>query len=126
MSAARRTIALVDDDLVYLEVMRQLLEDEGYDVLSCSDWREAYRNIKATPPDLLILDIRMHGAPDWYVFDEVIADTELARIPRIVCSALVPDLRWTDPSVAASRYHPLPKPFDLDELLGLVHKLLSV
>jgi CheY-like chemotaxis protein len=124
-SAVRPTIAVVDDDPDFLDVLRALLEGEGYAVVTCSAWQDALATLRAAQPDLLILDVRMHGAPDWYVFDEVIADPALAGAPRIVCSALWPDTRWSDPGVALERYHPLPKPFDLDALVALVRRLLG-
>jgi DNA-binding NtrC family response regulator len=123
-SATSQSIAVVDDDQELLDLLGGVLRDEGYAIVLCRDWRTAYATLRAAPPDLLILDIRMHGAPDWFVFDEVIADPVLALIPRIVCSALVPVEQWSGPAAASGRYVPLVKPFDLEELLGLVRQLL--
>src|SRR5215467_12102111 len=52
-------IALVDDDKNILTSVSMLLEQEGYHVRTFSDGASALAGLTATPPDLVILDIKM-------------------------------------------------------------------
>jgi two-component system, OmpR family, response regulator ChvI len=52
-------IALVDDDKNILTSVSMLLEQEGYHVRTYSDGASALTGLTATPPDLVILDIKM-------------------------------------------------------------------
>ena len=52
-------VALVDDDENILTSLSMALEAEGFDVRTYSDSLEALRALKAAPPDLVVLDIKM-------------------------------------------------------------------
>jgi two-component system response regulator ChvI len=53
------TIALVDDDHNILTSVSIALEAEGYRVMTYSDGFSALQGFKTSPPDLVILDIKM-------------------------------------------------------------------
>ena len=53
------TIALVDDDRNILTSVSIALEGEGYAVRTYPDGAAALTALQATPPDLVILDIKM-------------------------------------------------------------------
>jgi two-component system response regulator ChvI len=52
-------IALVDDDRNILTSVSMALEAEGYEVNTYSDGEDGYKGISSTPPDLVVLDIKM-------------------------------------------------------------------
>ena len=52
-------IALVDDDKNILASVSMLLEQEGYHIRTFSDGASALTALTASPPDLVILDIKM-------------------------------------------------------------------
>lgn len=54
-------ILVVDDDKVLTQLIRQLLEDEGYKVNIAYNGEEAYRHIKDPECRGMLLDIRMPG-----------------------------------------------------------------
>src|SRR5271163_692591 len=54
-----QTIALVDDDKNILTSVTITLEAEGFKVKTYADGAEALRGLTATPPDLVVLDIKM-------------------------------------------------------------------
>ena len=76
---ARSLIAVVNDAVPFLEVMEQLLEEEGYRVLTMNDAGQAYPGIKRQRPELVILDIRL-GDPDagWRVLELLRLDPALS------------------------------------------------
>ena len=123
-----RRIAVIDDDAVFVELMHDLLANgEGYDVVSTSHWPQGLEFIKETQPDLVILDLMMgREQVGWAVLDLLHDDPATATIPVILCSAAAPALqqcarRPAGPGVVES----VAKPFDVDELLGVIERLLA-
>lgn len=54
-----KTILVVDDEVFYLDVMRDILEYEGYTVLTATGGHEAFDIVAENKIDLIITDIRM-------------------------------------------------------------------
>lgn len=59
MEKKRKKILVVDDDENHLTTTRELLEDEGYDVVVHQNGFGATSCICANQPDLVLLDINM-------------------------------------------------------------------
>jgi CheY-like chemotaxis protein len=55
----RKTILVVDDDENHRFLCREVLSDEGYDVMLAKDGKEALERVEQKTPDLVILDIVM-------------------------------------------------------------------
>jgi CheY-like chemotaxis protein len=121
----RKTIVVVNDSPELLELMKELLEDEGYRTIVCADATQAYRLVKDTRPNLLILDARMSDLPRWYVLDAVKLDPETASIPVLICSAAVREIQEAEGRLRAHGCEVLLKPFDLSELLEKVQRLTT-
>ncbi len=71
--AARRTILVVEDEVMLLQILAEELEDLGYRVLATMRGDEALKQLQAATLgiDLLITDIRLPGALDgWTVAEE--------------------------------------------------------
>ena len=54
-----QTILIVDDDEATLEVMSDVLSDEGYEVVSTSSGQEALRITQTQPVDVILTDLKM-------------------------------------------------------------------
>jgi twitching motility two-component system response regulator PilH len=81
-------IAVVNDDTAFLNLMYELLTDEGYSCFLHIVGSTAYEKIRDEMPDLVILDVRMDEPESgWHVFDLLKLDPETHDIPVIVCSA---------------------------------------
>ena len=125
--AQNRRIAVIDDDAVFVELMHDLLGNgEGYDVVSTSHWPNSVEFIKATCPDLVILDLMMgREQTGWAVLDLLRSDPVTAAIPVILCSAAAPALRQYSPGGSRHAVETVAKPFDVDDLLGVIERLLD-
>src|SRR5579859_2190824 len=90
----RARIAVINDDTTFLELMRQLLEEEeNYEVLICREWSSVYDFVKAQRPDLVIQDIRIGGEEHgWTILNLLTLDPETRPMPMIVCSAAIQSL----------------------------------
>jgi two-component system response regulator MprA len=114
------TILVVDDDPKILSVLGRGLRFEGYNVHLAADGQEALRIARATPPDLVVLDVMMPG------MDGLEIARRLRRgmsVPILMLTArdAIPD-RIAGLDSGADDY--LIKPFDFDELLARVRALL--
>jgi two-component system, NtrC family, sensor kinase len=111
---------VVDDDPDVREVIRMLLEDEGYEVSSCGDGSRAWELMHADPqPDLVILDLMLPRMDGWELRSRQRAHSALAKIPVIAISA--------DNSPKAAAIHAnafLHKPVRASDLLDTVDRVL--
>lgn len=125
---ARPRITVVNDNPEFLELMSAILdEDAGYLVTLFHGEETSIAEIAASDPDLVIVDLLLGGASGWEIVTLARADARLAEIPVVVCSADVTGLR--DRAAELERIgnvHVLVKPFALDEVTGLVERLIGV
>jgi CheY-like chemotaxis protein len=114
-------VAVINDDTAFLELMDELLLEEGYEAHCYKEGVAAYEQVRELDPDVIILDIRM-GNPEsgWQVLALFKLDRVLSKKPIIVCSAAVSELQAHAPYLQSKGCLMLAKPFDLDELLGLL------
>ncbi len=114
-------IAVANDDTDFLALMGELLRDEGYRVSIHRVAKNAYDELKAALPDLVVLDIHME-TPEagWTLLELLTLEPTLSKIPVVVCSADVVALRAKTENLRAHGCDILEKPFDLDDLLEKV------
>lgn len=54
-------VLVVDDEFILRDLMRTILEEEGYSVITASNGEEALTKADNELPDLIILDLMMPG-----------------------------------------------------------------
>jgi len=114
-------ILLVDDDDDIREVMQDVLASEGYWVDVARDGAEALAKLPGvTPPSLILLDMMMPNM-DGETFLQALRSKPQMADARVVVVSGSAGIREkaTAMDVAAC----LVKPFELDELLGVVRRL---
>ena len=116
-----RPIIVVDDDPIYIELLRDILQDEGFYVIGCQQSAKAMKTISLALPQLIILDLRME-APDagLLLLREIRERQDTASIPVIVCSADMHVLRTTADELVQLHCAVIEKPFAIDTLLDAV------
>jgi CheY-like chemotaxis protein len=83
-----RTILYIEDDHDTRVALRQVLEAEGYRVLTAADGRAGLVMAQSTPPPaLVLLDLKMPMMDGREVLSILKKDSKLARIPVVVLSA---------------------------------------
>ncbi|GGC18300.1 two-component system response regulator [Oxalicibacterium flavum] len=87
MKDPRRTLLLVDDEPVNLQVLRHTLQDD-YRLLFAKDGYKALELVRTEHPDLILLDIMMPGLSGYEVCRVLKQDLSLASIPVIFVTAL--------------------------------------
>jgi signal transduction histidine kinase len=113
-------ILVVEDDRQILAIISLLLEDEGYEVLTATDGKQALARLReGLSPDLIILDLMLPTLDGWEFRAIQRADPALGAIPVLVVSA---DSSAKAAVIDASGF--LRKPFGAEDLLGRVNQLL--
>lgn len=112
-AAASASILLVEDDPDIRDTMSELLEMEGYQLVTSANGRDALAQLQRMQrPCLILLDVMMPIMDGYAFMKGMRADGQLADIPVVVTSAS------HKPPEGACAY--VPKPIDVDELLAVV------
>jgi CheY-like chemotaxis protein len=114
------TILLAEDDLEIRDVVQDLLEEIGCDVIPARTGKQALdflSNDPRSPPDIVILDLMMPLVTGWQVLEAIQRDPALAAVPVVILTAATQDR----PSGVAAL---LQKPFQADHLLETIQRLL--
>ena len=109
-------ILFVDDDAAIVELVVDVLTDEGYLVLGASDAAQALETMRTHPPALLILDLRMPDMTGTELLLRVQA-LGLSNLSIVVMTASPND---AVPLAAQGMSECLAKPFAIDDLLACV------
>jgi DNA-binding response OmpR family regulator len=123
----RPRISVLNDNPDFLELMSAILdEDAGYEVTLLNGLETGIDQLASSEPDLIIVDLLLGGASGWEVVTMSRADERLAEVPIIVCSADVATLRdRAEELESISNVHVLAKPFGIDDMTGLVERLIG-
>jgi putative two-component system response regulator len=117
-------ILLVEDDSLLLEVMRSILEVEGYELFPAPNGKQALDLFVAIKPDLVVSDIMMPEMDGYELLESVRSTPQGVTVPFLFLSART---ERNDVSRARSLgvddY--LFKPFDAPELVNAVRARLD-
>jgi CheY-like chemotaxis protein len=117
MSAAPRTVLIVDDDPNILRLVEKMLKPRGVNVLVAPRPSEALRICETQAVDLLISDFAMPEMDGGKLADRV-----LQLCPD--ASVLLISGRYKDDEPQTGRLRYLPKPFFPSQLIAHLHELL--
>jgi len=115
-------ILVVEDDELLRSILEIVLTEAGFTVQVCANGRDAMNALstardQAQLPEMVILDLTMPVVDGWQVAAWMDADPVLRDVPVVVTSAT------EEHGAAASALHAnayLVKPYDTDEILGVV------
>jgi class 3 adenylate cyclase len=116
-------ILVVDDRPEAVQLLRDLLELEGYETAAAFDGQQALDSVRHQLPDLVLLDINMPNLNGYEVCQRLKADPKTADVPVLMLTAWAePDHRVKGLQMGAVDY--LAKPFDHRELLARIETQL--
>lgn len=117
----RRVILVVEDEETISDFIVRLLEDETpYNAISVSNAAQALELVDVIKPDLFLLDYQLPGINGLELFDRLHAIQGLEAVPALMFSAnVLPQKAFQQRGITF-----LMKPFDLDDLLQTVERLL--
>lgn len=111
-------VLVADDEPAVLEVLSQVVEDLGHDVIQARDGEEAWNLARARRPHLIVTDHMMPRLSGLDLCRKLRGDEGLGRVPIILLSAVLPH-------GAPEAYAFLHKPFEITDFEGLIRKALS-
>ena len=82
-----RTILVADDNTASRELIREVLEMSGYDVVEAIDGRDAVSKARESAPDLVLVDIQMPRLDGYGVLRELRVDPRLCRLQVVALTA---------------------------------------
>jgi len=116
------SVLVVDDEPQVVWMLQFSLEAEGYRTFAARDGRAALGALKEHHPRLMLLDIMMPGMDGWSVLEELREVPEGER-PRVVVVSARASLRDRAKAAELGADAFVAKPFNVDELLGILHEL---
>ncbi len=118
------TVLLVEDDSDCREVLGQVLEAEGLSVAQAFDAQGAMRQLQASRPALVLLDLRLGRQDGRAVLQHIRADARLASTPVFVISGAADSaagIRYDGPERIDGFFE---KPLNLQRLLDRVREVV--
>ncbi|MBI3548251.1 MAG: response regulator [Elusimicrobia bacterium] len=120
----RKTVLVVDDSALNRKILQDALEKKGYSVRVSENGEVGLRQVIEKTPDFILLDVMMPEMNGW--------DTCM-RIRRAALTKQVPIIIMTSKDTAhdvlqafeAGADEFIPKPINLEELFGMIERLLS-
>jgi two-component system phosphate regulon response regulator PhoB len=123
VARARKAIQVVEDDPAIRNVIRALLQEEGYLVSVNEDGVQGLAQVEKSRPDLLVLDGMIPGLNGLEICRRIRAHPSLSRLPILMISAKNSEVdRVLGLEAGADDY--LAKPFQPAELSARIRALL--
>ncbi len=115
-------ILVVDDEDYMRDIVKQALEEAGFQVEQASDGNAALSMIRQNAYDVVITDLRLPG-----LTGESILDEALAIFPETIVIIMTGfgNIQTAVEAIRRGAYDYLPKPFQLDEMVMRVEKGLQ-
>ena len=119
-----KQILIVDDSALIRQLLKTELSKEGYKIATAKNGRDGLFKIRAKRPDLIISDIDMPEMNGFQFCGAVNSDPAMKTIPFIVMSSNA-DRGHMQRMLQRGAQAYLVKPFNIDQLIILIDKLLS-
>jgi len=111
-----KNVLIIEDDAPIRQMMKDVLELNGYKIFLASDGSEGIKILKEILPEpcVVLLDLMMPGTNGWQFLDVQRNDPLYSTVPVIVCSAYKESAKSINPAGFVE------KPIQLNSLLDVV------
>ncbi len=120
----QKTILIIDDQPFFITMQQNMLQRQGYRVVSASNGTEGLAQAKKHKPDIILLDVEMPGADGIEVCRQMKEDPELKHIPVIILTA-TQDLKLNERSFKAGAEITILKSVPGERLLNMLRLSLE-
>lgn len=118
----KKKILVAEDDKAIIDVVKIILENEGFKVIMADQSKTVHKAIEKEKPDLILLDLWLFGEDGVTIAKDIKKKVLTKHIPLIMMSANNETEKITK-EVGADDF--LLKPFNIDDLLYLVRKYIA-
>ena len=123
----RKHVFAINGSPELLNLIRDLFQEEGYNVTTTNYVPTSFEQIETAHPDALIVDIVVGQEAGWELLEHLGADANTAGIPVLVVSTNPRLLTRARDQVARYGTHRyLEKPFDVEALLAHIREMIGV
>jgi len=119
---AKARVLVVDDDAAMGDMLREALEDAGYDVEVAGGGRSAVARVRQGGVDLVVSDVKM---PDLDGLDLLREIKAVEPSPHVITITAFGSIDTAIRAVKLGAFDYITKPFEVDQLLLSVGKALS-
>ncbi len=124
VAAGPAVVMVVDDSLTVRRVTQRLLERNGYDVMLAKDGVDALRQLQDRLPDVMLVDIEMPRMDGFDLTRNLRSGAATRSIPILMITSRTAEKhRSMAFELGVNEY--LGKPYQEDELLGLIRRYLA-
>ena len=118
-----KRIIVINDTPEILDLFRDILEAEGYEVMLYAYDPKHIDEIERRQPDLIILDYLIGGEPLGWQFLQMLKMTRATEhIPVIICTAAVSQIQELEARLRSLGVGVVLKPFNIDDLLEEIER----
>lgn len=124
-SETRPSILLVEDEPDTADLVKLIMEQEGYQVIHAADGQDALEKVASIPlPSLVLLDIQLPHVDGIAVLETIRAIPDWRDVPVVLMTAVVDPLCIRQ-AVSLKVQEYLIKPFKRDTLVRYVERALT-
>jgi CheY-like chemotaxis protein len=113
------TILVIDDEIKALDLILEMLEYEGYEVLRAENGTTGLRLINERMPDIIFCDVRMPDIDGFAVLKATRMNPRTRAIPFVLISGF-DDMALIQRSEELGAFHYLIKPILIHDLLPII------
>jgi len=115
-------VLVVEDDTTLHETLAEVSVDEGHDVRAAAHGREALEHLDGWEPDVILLDLMM-PTMDAFAFRARQQQLGIAAASQTIVISAAHNLEAAAERLEADGW--IAKPFGLDQVVGMVDRLLE-
>ena len=117
------SILIVDDDINLCTVLSEELKAVGYETSYLTDGEEVAKVLQNQNVDLLLLDLKMPGTDGFQLLQKI--NLHRNSHPKIIVLTAYADVKSAIESARLGATDFISKPYDFDELLITIRKVLQ-
>lgn len=122
---AKKKIMVVDDEENLIELVKAILETEGFDVITAYNGKECLEKLKTAKPDLILLDMMMPGMSGRETCENIRKDPKTKNLKVAFVTVAKFSEVGKDILKKLNAVDYITKPFDNKDLVKRVKKALG-
>jgi DNA-binding response OmpR family regulator len=122
---AKKKVMVVDDEESILELEKAILETAGYEVMTAESGEKCIEKLKTLKPDLVLLDMMMPGMSGRETCEKMRQDPKTKGLKVAFVTVAKFSEAGKDKLKDMKVMDYITKPFDNDDLLARVKKMLG-
>ncbi|MDR3253572.1 MAG: response regulator [Endomicrobium sp.] len=119
----KKKLLIIDDDMTFLESIELMLISKNFDVVKTATGEFIFEMLMLEKPDLVLLERNMSGKNGFEVLKDIRSNESFSKLPIIMITG--DSTVHIDELLAQGADNCVLKPFDIDELVNKMNKLLK-